>query len=256
VLEANSLVLYHIFLKEEMIPTLKHHERKGEKHRQRVGLLLPSSDIVMEADLWRRLPSQFTLHVARMYMESTTVAGEERMLEEELASAACRVASVHPKLVIFGCTSAAALRGLDGDAAIARRVETIVGCPCITVVQAAIQEIRQLNVRRLLLVTPYVAELNDRLRKTFLDAELPVTNVVGMGLDDDLDIGTVPPGEVRRFVVAAARDATPVPGCVFVSCTTFRAFEVVEDLEQELGIPVITSNRGAFQAILRYFGNE
>jgi len=189
-------------------------------------------------------------------MESTTVAGEERMLEEELASAARRVASVHPELVIFGCTSAAALRGLDGDAAIARRVETIVGCPCITVVQVAIQEIRQLSARRLLLVTPYVAELNDRLHKTFLDAELPVTNVVGMGLDNDLNIGTVPPREVRRFVVAAARDAIPVPDCIFVSCTTFRAFEVAEDLEQELGIPVITSNRSVFQAILRYLGDE
>ena len=41
------------------------------EHRRRVGLLVPSSDTVMEADLWRRLPSQFTLHVARMYMEST-----------------------------------------------------------------------------------------------------------------------------------------------------------------------------------------
>jgi len=59
-------------------------------------------------------------------MESTTVAGEEKMLREELTPAARRVASVHPELVIFGCTSVAALRGVDGDAAIARRVED--GC--------------------------------------------------------------------------------------------------------------------------------
>jgi len=231
-------------------------EDKGMKQRRRVGLLVPSSDIVMEADLWRRLPLQFTLHVARMYMESTTVAGEEKMLQEELAPAARRVASVHPELVIFGCTSAAALRGLDGDAAIARSVETIAGCPCVTVVQAALQEIRRLGIQRLLLVTPYIAELNERLQKTFQEAGLPVTGVVGMGLDDDLDIGAVPPEEIQGFVVDATRSATPAPECVFVSCTTFRAFEVAEDLERELGIPVVTSNRGAFQAILRHLGDE
>jgi len=226
------------------------------EHRRRVGLLIPSSDIVMEADLWRRLPAGVTLHVARMYMQATTIAGEERMLQEELVPAARRVASARPELVIFGCTSAAALRGLEGDAAIARRVEAITDCPCVTVVQAAFREIRRLKVRRLLLVTPYIAELNDRLQNTFQEAGLPVTGVVGMGLDDDLDIGTVSPQEVCRFVVAATQSVDPAPECVFVSCTTFRAFEVVEDLERELGIPVVTSNRSAFQAILRHLGDE
>ena len=224
------------------------------QHYRRVGILLPSGDTVLEVDLWRRLPSQITLHVARMYMESTTVAGEEKMLREELTPAARRVASVHPELVIFGCTSAAALRGVDGDAAIARRVETVVGSPCVTVVQAAVQEIRQLRPKCLLLVTPYIAEINNRLQNTFLEVGLPVTGVVGMGLDNDLDIGTVPPEEIRRFVVTATQSADPVPDCVFVSCTTFRAFEVAEDLERELGIPVVTSNRAVFQVILRYLG--
>lgn len=187
-------------------------------------------------------------------MESTTVHGEEKMLKEELASAARRVASVQPELVIFGCTSAAALHGLDGDAAIASQIETITGCPCVTVVQAAIQEIRRLNVRRLLLVTPYIAELNDCLHKTFLEAGLHVIGVVGMGRDNDLDIGTIPPGEIRRFVLTAVRNAVPAPECVFVSCTTFRAFEVAEDLERELGMPIITSNRAVLQTILHHLG--
>ena len=143
------------------------------EHRRRVGLLVPSSDTVMEADLWRRLPSQFTLHVARMYMESTTIAGEERMLQEELDPAARRVASVHPELVIFGCTSAAALRGLDGDAAIARRVEAIADCPCVTVVQAAFQEIRRLKVRRLLLVHPILLRSTTSSRTPFKKQDCP-----------------------------------------------------------------------------------
>ena len=75
-----------------------------------------------------------------------------------------------------------------------------------------------------------------------------------MGLDDDLDIGAVHPRQIRQFVVAATRDTNPTPECIFVSCTTFRAFEVAEDLEQELGIPVVTSNRSVFRAMLRHLG--
>jgi maleate isomerase len=222
--------------------------------RRRLGLLVPSSDIVMENDLWRRLPSGSMLHVARMHLEETTVAGEERMLDHELAPAAHRLAAVRPEWVVFGCTSAAALRGLDGDAAIADLVEHIVGCPCTTVVQAAFKEIQRASPGQLLLVTPYIEEINERMLKTFAEAGLPVTRVVGMGLDDDLDIGAVPPHRIYDFVVAAVRETIPAPECVFVSCTTFRAFEVAESLEQELGIPVVTSNRAVYQALMRHLG--
>ncbi len=226
------------------------------ERRHRAGLLIPASDMVMEADLWRRLPPHLTLHIARMYMQSTTVAGERKMLEEELEPAARRVASVIPELIIFGCTSAAAIFGLDGDADIARRVEAIAGCRCITVVQAAVAAIRRHAAQRLLLATPYITEIHDRLQDTFREAGLPVIGVAGMGLDHDLKIGAVPPAEIRRFVTAAVRAAIPSPDCVFVSCTTFRALEVAEDLEHDLGIPVVTSNRGALEAIFSQFGRS
>jgi maleate isomerase len=222
--------------------------------RRRLGLLVPSSDIAMEDDLWRRLPPGVTLHVSRMHLESTTVAGEEKMLDEELAPAARRVAAVRPELAVFGCTSAAALRGLDGDAAIAALVEETVGAPCVTVIQAAFHEIQHIQPRRLLLATPYLDELNERMERTFRAAGLPLTGVVGLGLDDDLDIGAVPPQRIHEFVLRATQNASPAPDCVFVSCTTFRAFEAAEGLEQELGIPVVTSNRSVFQAIMRHLG--
>ena len=220
--------------------------------RRRIGLLVPSSDTAIEVDLYRRLPEQFTLHTARMHLAATTVAGEEKMLEEELVPAARRLAAVCPELVIFGCTSATALHGVEGDAAVARHVESVVGSPCMTVIQAVMEEIKGLSPKNVLLVTPYVDELNHRLRDTFLEAGLPVSGVVGMGLDSDLEIGAVTPEEIRRFVVGATRKATPLPDCVFVSCTTFRAFEVAEQLERELATPLVTSNQCVFRTILRF----
>lgn len=220
--------------------------------RHRIGLLIPASDIAMEADLWHHIPPDTTLHVARMYMESTTVAGETKMLREELLPAARRLASVYPELIIFGCTSAAAILGLEGDVDIARQVAEVTNCPCITVVQGALYDIRRLNSQRLLLVTPYIQEVYERMRNTFTEAGLPVVGVTGMGLDRDFDIGSVPPEDIARFVSKSVHQSGVDPDCVFVSCTTFRALEVAKNLEAELNIPVVTSNRGAIHAIYRH----
>jgi len=224
--------------------------------RYRVGLLVPSSDTIMENDLWRRLPSRISLHVARMYLGETTVAGEEKMLREELEPAARRLASVKPDLVIFGCTSAAALQGLSGDADIATRIEKITGSPALTVTRAAIDAIKKTQLKRLFIFTPYVAELTDRLVTTFQAADLPVVGGAGLGLDDDLVIAAVPLETIQSKVVQAARQVSPPPDGVFISCTTFRALEAEAAIESELKIPVQTSNKAVFQSILQHFKIE
>ncbi len=47
----------------------------------RVGLIVPSSNTVIEVDFYRRLPADATLHTARMYLEQTTPEGESVMLK-------------------------------------------------------------------------------------------------------------------------------------------------------------------------------
>lgn len=223
---------------------------------RRIGLLVPSSDTVMEPDLWRRLPIDVSLHVARMYLESTTISGEEKMLQEELKPAARRLSSVKPNLMIFGCTSAAGLHGLDGDARIAKQVTEITGSQTITVTQAAIEEIKSIRPQNVFLFTPYVPELTERLLITFQEAGLPVVDNHGLGLDSDLDIAAVTPEEICNVVVEHVRSLSEMPDCIFVSCTTFRAFEATDVIENELSIPVLTSNKAAFRAILNYLEGE
>jgi maleate isomerase len=221
-----------------------------------IGLLVPSSDTVMEPDLWGSIPENIHIHVARMYMASTTIAGEQKMLDDELEPAAHRIGSVEPELVIFGCTSAAALRGLEGDADIAKRVESIAGCKCITVVQAVFADLNRIKPERLLLITPYLEDVTERLRRTFVEAGQPVIETACMGLDSDLEIAHVHPEEITQFISQAVERSKPAPDCVFVSCTTFRAFEIAEKLENEHGLPVVTSNRSAYRVIRQYFNKE
>ena len=223
---------------------------------RRVGLLVPSSDTIMEPDLWRRLPVDMSLHVARMYLESTTVAGEEKMLQEELLPAAERIASAQPEMIVFGCTSAAALHGLEGDTSIAERIAKATGAHAITVTQAAIRAIRKLAPARIFLFTPYVPELTQRLEHTFREADLPVCDSEGLGIADDLRIAAVAPQEIKESVVRAVHRLQRSPDTIFISCTTFRAFEASEAIHSDLGIPVVTSNQAALGAIVNHFQTQ
>jgi acyl-CoA synthetase (AMP-forming)/AMP-acid ligase II len=88
----------------------------------RVGLIVPSSNTVMEADLYRRLPADATLLTARMYLVETTPAGEAAMLDDHLPGAVRDLATARPDAVVFGCTSAGALRGNAYEAELVRRI--------------------------------------------------------------------------------------------------------------------------------------
>ena len=88
----------------------------------RVGLIVPSSNTVIEVDFYRRLPPTATLHTARMYLEQTTPEGESAMLDEYLPTAINDLRSARPDVMVFGCTSAGALRGNDYEAQLIARI--------------------------------------------------------------------------------------------------------------------------------------
>ena len=77
--------------------------------------MIPSSNTMMEVDFARDVPPGISVHTARMFMEDTTPAGENRMLDEFALPAARDLGTARPDVVVFGCTSAGALRGNDYD---------------------------------------------------------------------------------------------------------------------------------------------
>src|SRR5688572_7538500 len=128
---------------------------------QRVGLLIPSSNSVMEVDFYRHLPSHVTLHTGRMFMEASTVESEIRMLDEFAMPAAEAVGTVRPDIVVFGCTTGGALRGQAFDDELCRRISEVTGGRTVSTIRAVHEAIARRGARRVGVITPYVEELND-----------------------------------------------------------------------------------------------
>jgi maleate isomerase len=218
----------------------------------RVGVVVPSSNTVMEVDLYRGLPSDVTVHTARMYMVETTPEGEAAMLDDHLPGAIRDLASARPDVVVFGCTSAGALRGKAYEAELIRRLADETGAEAISVASAVGEAIKRRGAKRVGIVTPYVDSLNEPIRASLEADGLEVVGIHGLGIDDNFAIAAVDPQRIAEFATECFGEASL--DLLFASCTNFRALEGRERIEELLGVPVMTSNLAALEAVMEKLG--
>ncbi len=215
---------------------------------RRLGLIVPSSNTVMEVDFYRRLPPQLTLHTARMHLKETTVAGESAMLDVYLPQAVTDLATVHPEVVVFGCTSAGALRGTDYDARLCREIAERTGAEVVSVIAAVKEALRAAGAVKVGVVTPYIAALNDRIQSSLEHDGFEVVSITGMGITTNFAIATVEPAAIADFALAGLCGQRI--DAAFISCTNFRGLEASDLVTRRLKIPVVTSNGAALAAAL------
>jgi maleate isomerase len=214
----------------------------------RVGLIVPSSNTVAEVDFYRRLPADATLHTARMHLVETTPEGESAMLDEHLPAAIADLASARPDVVVFGCTSAGALRGNAYEAKLIGRIADETGAEAISVAASVRRAILARTSGRVGIVTPYVESLNDKIRESLEADGIEVAAIHGLGITENFTIAEVEPERIARFAQECFKDGGI--DLLFASCTNFRAFDARAETEQALGVPVVTSNHAALEATL------
>jgi maleate isomerase len=104
------------------------------------------------------------------------------------------------------------------------------------------------GARRIGEITPYVTSLNDKIRASLEEDGLEVAAIYGMDIVDNQEIGAVEPERIIRFACDCFEPSAV--DLLFVSCTNFRAVEAREPIEELLGVPVVTSNHAALEAVL------
>jgi maleate isomerase len=212
--------------------------------------MIPSSNTMMEVDFTRGLPPGAALHTARMYMEDTTPAGENRMLDEFALPAARDLGTARPDVVIFGCTSAGALRGNDYDAELCQRIGELTGAPVVSTIGAVRAAIEASGAGNIGVITPYVDELNEKIKESIEADGIDVAGIFGLGITDNFEIAEVAPDEIVAFAVRTVGPLAVegVIDLVFASCTNFGAMAARAAIAERLGLPVVTSNQAALDA--------
>ena len=215
----------------------------------RIGLIVPSSNTVMEPDFHRHLGKAAVVSTTRIFLEDVTRDQELSMLENDLHRAIELIRTTAPDVVVFGCTSAGALGTLAHDEGIAERIRQGAGVSVVTVLGAVVGKVRSLNPQRIAVFTPYTEDLTNRVASSLTEAGYPPIKAVGMGIRANLDIGRVPTSEIIRFVESQMKGCSA--DCAFLSCTNWQSTAAIEPLQSTLGMPILTSNQTAMDAMLR-----
>ncbi len=219
--------------------------------RRKIGVMLPSSNATMEFDLQRIVPSWVSVHSARMFLTNNEDGMLERM-NEDMETCARHLGSAAVDVIAYACTAGSLLGGAGFDLALSRHISELSGgIPAVTTSTGVVEALRALGVRKVSVVTPYPDDLNRKVR-AFLDNNgFDVLGIAGRGYTLNLDIGA---DELEAIVGFAKEHLSRAADGLFLSCTNWRAMEVAERLETEIGKPVVTSNQATIWAAFRTIG--
>jgi len=217
----------------------------------RVGLIIPSSNRMVEQEMTRHVPPGVCLHVARLRMTGPHHAPLDQLLGR-IEDAARTLVDARCDVVAFHCTATSMQEGMDGEtrvlAALARA-----GAPRATTTATAIRNaFDALGARRIVLVTPYSAATTAE-EAAFLQATgYEVLHAVSHALAGS-DAYCATPADFwrERVIEAARRDAD----AYLVSCANIAAFGIIAETERRLDRPVVTSNQAVlWDALVRLGG--
>lgn len=226
----------------------------GLSARAAIGLIVLATDNTIEHE-WRqifRLPG-VALYQSRLMNSAEIVPETLREMERDIGPATDLIRPGRtPDVIAFGCTSGAMV---IGEEAVFTRIRSVLpDARCTTPITAARHAMEALGVRRIALLTPYVDEINQWMRRyiTAWGVEIPVMG--SFNNENDQEVARFDTGSVEAAILALG--AEPDVDAVFVSCTSVRVVEQVEALEQRLGKPVTSSNHAMAWHALRLAGIE
>jgi maleate isomerase len=213
--------------------------------RQRLGILIPSSNTVLEP-LAARNPVQATVHFSRLAVHDVTLGAVSRAqfdLDARM-QAARLLCDAGVRAIVWGGTSASWL-GVDHDLRFVDRLGAETGIAGGSAVLEIYRQISEMGARRLGLVTPYTHDVADRIALHFAACGHEVAASSRHGGTLSRDFATIGADTIARMIREAV---APGVDAVVIMCTNLRGADVAEALRAEIGVPVIDSAIATFQA--------
>lgn len=229
----------------------------GPGARARLALIVLHVDETIETEIRRLLDTDgVALYCTRVQSGAEL---NERTLAESAAGipGAARLLPPHTPMDVVGyaCTSGATILGPDNVARAIREsrpmesrgafTRAAVTDP-LTAVKAACAH---LGIKRLGFVTPYIASVSSAMRAALTESGLEIAAFGSFEQSEERLVARISLDSVHEAIVRVGQSAR----CegVFASCTNLRTFEILEDVERELGMPVISSNQALAWHMLR-----
>jgi len=213
----------------------------------RLGLIVPSCNTVLEADLAAISVPNVTFHFTRIPLLNDD-ENQLASLFETVSGAVELLSHARVKAIALGCTGGSFFRGKGYDQVIIDEMKKHTLIPCTTTATAAVEGLRKLKVRSLILLTPYVKWLGQRAAEFLAAHGFKIIVEDHLGIDDPFEMAGFTPQQIVRW---AQSKQHPEAEGMLISCTCFPALSIADALERKLQIPVVTSNQATIWQLLQ-----
>jgi maleate isomerase len=219
----------------------------------RIGVLTPSSNTALEpliSALATAVPN-CSAHFSRFTV--TEIALSDRALgqfdDSKILAAAELLADAKVDVIAWSGTSSGWL-GFDADRRLTERITERTGIPATTAVLALNELLTLRDIRRLALVTPYTADVQQRIIDNYATRGVEVVAERHLDIRVNHDFALVEPGRLRVLMSEVAADR---PQAITTFCTNLHAATLADEIEAAFDIPLLdtvsTTVWGALRAV-------
>ncbi len=244
-------------------------------YRAKIGLIVVGPNLNPTPEICRMIPDYVQVRETRIHMDPVVNVEECSKLSEPLGNAAGLLAEGLSSAILgnrsaiaFACTAGSLVGGpgwdkkeiemmedATADFACKRAIPAMEaqssGIPCTTTATAAEEAMRFMGFKKIVISGPYIDEISERFRVFYEDSGFEVLKVTGLGIEDLYEMGATKPSQAYQAAMEAV-----VPGAdgIFITCTNFRCSDVIEQIENDSGKPVVTSNQATAWHLMKLLG--
>lgn len=216
---------------------------------KQIGLISPNLSEATLADVYKILPKDIRIE-GRALEVGHYVDSEFHKVEQTFADIV-RELTRHPLdfLMVTG-ELFLSYKGPGSDKQVLALVKQISPVPASTVLTAVIRACEKLNLRRVVMASPFPEDQDVRLAKYLAHDRIEVVAHRCLGYNNSKVIWDLSPETGYELASSLLRDHPDVDG-VYMPCNKWRITSVIERIEKDFGKPVVTNTQAWVWEALR-----
>jgi len=221
--------------------------------RAEVGIVAPYTGLYREWD--DLFPEGIKISQVVVGMHGVDSESIRKMTEFVEVEAKKLTFSHTDDLICFACTAGSFIGGRGWDKMLIDKIEKATGIPATTTTTCVLEVFKDMNIKKIALVGPYLKEVFDR-EVDFLEANgIKVLTTIGLEYSQMPQYWSyyTDPYATYKLMKAGAK-AAPNADCIFVTCMLSTIVATVDKAEQEIGKPIISSCSATMYGILKKLG--
>jgi maleate isomerase len=217
--------------------------------RARIGHVAPSRGDTLVYEFYKMFPEDF--------MILNTTGTVRQLVDKDFEQQLQRIEEAVQDLVDNNCDSIIfsgsplfTRLGFGTDREMGKRLTDKFGVPVAGGLTAEIEALKAMNIKKLVVGTPYEDEINQRLKRYLEASGFEVLQISGYGVRKNAQLTDLPVHvayKIAKRLYAKSREADGI----FIACPRWPTISDVALLEEEIGKPVITSSQACIWYALK-----